>query len=334
MLKPFNLIMLLLLCFFSLGGQAQQLFVINGLTQGTDYSIKYYAEEPLLLQREVDSLLNEIDISMSLYRPDSRISKFNQTEADLQLDQHLYKVLKKSFQVYNHTKGKFDITVAPLVEIWGFGVKPIQSYPDSASIKMILSQVGMNKLELTDRFLKRRQSGVQIDLNGIAQGYTVDLISDFMIQKGIKAFVTEIGGEIRIYGRKPGGEGFRVGVEGPAEAGKKEPFIKHVISFQNGAVTTSGNYRKYLEIGDHKISHLIDPITGYPLETSLISVTLFAEDALTADGYDNAIMAMEPLAALNFIRKIPGMEVYFIYQSADGKVEEMMSDGFKKMIIN
>ncbi|WP_219225220.1 FAD:protein FMN transferase [Pedobacter antarcticus] len=333
MCKHFSLV-LLLLCISLVKGNAQQLFLLKGLAQGTDYSISYYADEPLLKQAEIDSILLEIDLSMSLYRPDSRISIFNAGQLDMQMDEHMLKVMKKSFEVYRLTQGRFDVTVAPLVQAWGFGAKPVQQFPDSAEIKEILKTVGMANLSIRGSSLHRKKKGIKIDLNGIAQGYSVDLVADHMLARGITSFIAEIGGELRMQGKKPDGEGFRIGVEGPALKSRAEPVIRHVISFDQGAVTTSGNYRKFLEQGGHKVSHLINPVTGYPLDNQLISVTVYAEDALTADGYDNALMAMEPEAVLEFIKLIPGMEVYLIYRKADGVIDEMMSPGFRKMIIN
>lgn len=326
--------MLLLLC-ISLGkGNAQQLFLLKGLAQGTDYSISYYADKLLFKQAEIDSILLEIDLSMSLYRPDSRISIFNAGQADMQMDEHMLKVMEKSFEVYHLTQGRFDVTVAPLVQAWGFGAKPVQQFPDSAEIKEILKTVGMANLSIRGNSLHRKKKGIKIDLNGIAQGYSVDLVADHMRARGITSFIAEIGGELSMRGKKPDGEGFRIGVEGPALNSRAEPVIRHVISFDQGAVTTSGNYRKFLEKGGHKVSHLINPVTGYPLDNQLISVTVYAKDALTADGYDNALMAMEPQEALEFIKLVPGMEVYLIYRKADGSIDEMMSAGFSKMIIN
>lgn len=327
-------LVLLLLCISLVKGNAQQLFLLKGLAQGTDYSISYYADKPLLKQAEIDSILLEIDLSMSLYRPDSRISIFNAGSSDMQMDEHMLKVMKKSFEVYRLTQGRFDVTVAPLVQAWGFGAKPVQQFPDSAEIKEILKTVGMANLSIRGSSLHLKKKGIKIDLNGIAQGYSVDLVADHMLAMGITSFIAEIGGELRMQGKKPDGEGFRIGVEGPALKSPAEPVIRHVITFDQGAVTTSGNYRKFLEQGGHKVSHLINPVTGYPLDNQLISVTVYAKDALTADGYDNALMAMEPESVLEFIKLIPGMEVYLIYRKADGVIDEMMSPGFRRMIIN
>ncbi|RAJ31090.1 FAD:protein FMN transferase [Pedobacter cryoconitis] len=331
--KTWVIVVLLLLSFF-VKRKEQQQYTLHGYAQGTDYSIKYYAESPLVSVAEVDSILLKIDSSMSLYKPYSLISKFNNATKALSIDAHFLCVINKSFEVYKATDGRFDITVAPLVQAWGFGPKPITVFPDSARIKELLKNVGMNLLEVKGNELFKKQPGVRIDLNGIAQGYSVDVVADYLLHKGITCFVVEIGGEIRMKGPKPDGTALRVGIEGPALNELSEPQIRHVISFKEGAVTTSGNYRKYLQAGGKKISHLINPKTGYPLDNQLISVTIFAKDALTADGYDNAVMAMSVEQALEFVSAKKNMEAYLIYHRKDGSVTDTLTAGFKKMIVN
>src|SRR5690606_20134893 len=140
------------------------------------------------------------------------------------------------------------------------------------------------------------------------------------------------GGELRILGTKPDGSKMHIGIEGPAED-NKEPVIKHVVKLNSGAITTSGNYRKYKQAGTKRITHLIDPQTGYSIDNELISVTVFAEDAITADGYDNALMAMHVNEALDFVDKHPKLEAYIIYHDKLGNVVDTMSNGFKKLLI-
>ena len=224
----------------------------------------------------------------------------------------------------------------------------------------------MNFLELKGAELIKKRPGIHIDLNGIAQGYSVDVVADYLLHHGITSFVVEIGGEIRMRGPKPDGAAMRIGIEGPAldetimcnrtqtemnrnqvahdsfitdkkqlySNENQEPRIRHVISFNEGAVTTSGNYRKYLQAGGKKISHLINPKTGYPLDNQLISVTIYAKDAITADGYDNAVMAMDIEEALTFVSARKNMEAYIIYHRKDGSVTDTLTAGFRKMIVN
>ena len=307
-------------------------YAIHGYAQGTDYSIKYFARDSIVTKKNIDSILIVIDSSMSLYKSYSLINKFNASKDGIILDPHFTKVIIKSFEVYKATKGKFDITVEPLVQAWGFGAKPIDKFPDSGQVKELLECVGMNNLSLKGNFLKKKKQCINVDLNGIAQGYSVDVVADYLIKKGIASFVVEIGGELRVKGPKPDGTSMHIGIEGPADSPNAEPVVRHVMSIKEGAITTAGNYRKYLQKGSKKIAHLIDPKTGYPLDNSLISVTIYAKDAITADGYDSPIMAMNVKEALDFIAAKKNMEAYIIYHRKDGSVTDTLTAGFKKMI--
>ncbi|WP_214228456.1 FAD:protein FMN transferase [Pedobacter sp. B4-66] len=308
-------------------------YAIHGYAQGTDYSIKYFARDSIVTKGNVDSILMVIDSSMSLYKSYSLINKFNASKEGFVVDPHFAKVMAKSFEVYKATKGKFDVTVEPLVQAWGFGAKPIDKFPDSAKIKELLKCVGMQNLSLKGNFLKKKKSCVNVDLNGIAQGYSVDVVADYLIKKGITSFVVEIGGELRMKGPKPDGTAMHIGIEGPADSPNAEPVVRHVIAINEGAITTAGNYRKFLQKGAKKVAHLIDPKTGYPLDNALISVTIYAKDAITADGYDSPVMAMNVNEALEFISAKKNMEAYIIYRRKDGSVADTLTAGFKKMII-
>ncbi|WP_406823470.1 FAD:protein FMN transferase [Pedobacter sp. KACC 23697] len=314
---------------FSLRKELKQ-YKIEGFAQGTDYTIMYYASDSLATRQGIDSLLNEIDLSMSLYKKGSLINQFNAAEKEIKPDRFMNDVLKRSFEINQDTKGIFDVTVAPLVQAWGFGPKETKKEPDPAVIKSILACVGMKNLKLTDGRLSKRKPCVQIDLNGIAQGYSVDLIADYLEQKGIRQYVAELGGEIRISGPKPNGETMKIGIEGPDKDGT--PVIRHIAAINAGAITTSGNYRKFHQSGRKKISHLIDPKTGYPLDNEMISVTVYANDAITADGYDNALMAMHLKDAMAFVESRKNLEAYFVYHQKDGTVADTLTAGFKKLI--
>lgn len=334
MLSIGKYILLLFLFIFSFfKGKDKREFVIYGHAQGTSYSIKYFARDSLVTKHSVDSILMVIDSSMSLYKPYSLINRFNETRDGLNIDAHFAAVMHKSFEVYKATSGRFDVTVAPLVQAWGFGPKPVTGFPDSLSVNAILQCVGMNNLHLMGNRLTKTKPCLKIDLNGIAQGYSVDVIADYLMEKGITSFVVEIGGELRVNGSKPDGSWMRIGVEGPAASPDAEPVIRHIIRVHKGAITTAGNYRKYRQNGAKKIAHLIDPKTGYPLDNSLISVTIYAKDAVTADGYDSPIMAMTVNEAFDFVRSMKNIEAYIIYRKPDGSVADTLTRGFKRLIV-
>lgn len=328
---------ILAVCLFSsfisnLGKNEKHKFQINGYAQGTSYQLTYYHNDERIKKPTIDSLLSGIDSSMSIYKSYSTISKFNASEKGLIIEPGFRKVVEKSLAINKETNGIFDITVGPLVAAWGFGNKAIDSYPDSNEITTIKSCIGSDLLYLTGNFLHKRKPCVNIDVNGIAQGYSVDVIADYLEEQSIDAYVVEIGGELRIKGKKADGSSMRIGIEGPAED-DGEPVIRHIAGIDQGAITTSGNYRKFRENGSRKITHLIDPRTGYPLDNELISVTLYAPDAITADGYDNALMAMHVEEALAFVEQHPSLEAYLIYHDKEGRVVDTMSNGFKQLLI-
>ena len=322
-----------LLIFFHKGDELQE-FKINGYAQGTSYSITYYAENGLVKKNNIDSIIAVIDQSMSLYKPNSMINKFNESTSGMLVDFHFMKVYKHANSIFKDTNGKFDATVAPLVQLWGFGPKKITEFPDDVAVKKALNCVGMEKISRHQFFLKKENPCVSLDFNGIAQGYTVDVIASYLQVNKIEHFMVEVGGELYIKGTKPDRQLFKIGIEGPTNKELSTQGIKHILQFKKGVITTSGNYQKYLMNGNQRISHLIDPKTGCPLKNEMISVTVFAKDAITADGYDNALMAMSVKEALAFVAKRKNMEVYMIYKKQNGELTDTLSAGFKKLIAN
>jgi thiamine biosynthesis lipoprotein len=306
-------------------------YQINGAAQGTTYHLIYYATDSIVVKQQIDSILNVIDSSLSLYKSYSLINQFNRSTDGLLVDEHFRKVIKKAQQVYKATNGLFDITVYPLTEAWGFGPKKADSLPGAAKIKQLLSCVDSRLLYWNGKKLMKKKPCVQIDANGIAQGYSVDVLADFFEQKGIHTYLVELGGEIRIKGRKPGNEKMSVGIEAPGEE-VDFSMVEKVVYFDKGAITTSGNYRRYYESKGKKISHLLNPKTGYSLQNELISVTVYANDAITADGYDNAIMAMGLKKGLAFVEKNKALAAHFIYRKKDGTVADTMSSRFRGLL--
>lgn len=304
-------------------------FHLQGYAQGTTYHITYYAADSVIRQQSIDSLLNTIDSSLSLYKPYSLISRFNASVAGVTMDSHMKKVVAKSFEIYEDTRGVFDVTVQPLVEAWGFSARATEGLPDSSRIKALLKCVGTGKLHIKGDSLGKEIPCLRIDLNGIAQGYSVDVIASFFRRNLIKDFLIELGGEIVVSGRKqPGGEKMSVAIEAPGYEGFGPPVFQKIVYLDGGALTTSGNYRKFYESNSRKINHLIDPFTGYSFQNELISVTVWAKDALTTDGYDNALMGMGLKKALDFVEAKKEMEAYFIYTLPDGTIKDTATRGF------
>jgi thiamine biosynthesis lipoprotein len=302
---------------------------INGNAQGTTYHIIYYAPTGLVTQRQTDSLLSRLDSSVSLYLPTSLICRFNRSASGIMINEPFRVLVSKAIEINKATGGAMDITVKPLVDAWGFGVTKPLNTPDEAQITRILKNIGSDKIWLQGSFLHKKQAEVQIDLNGIAQGYSADLLANLLEQHHIFDYMVEIGGELRIKGHKPEGEPFKIGIEAVDVDDMAPAPLNKIITPGNGAVTTSGNYRKHLMANGKQVSHIIDARTGYPANNGMISVTVWANDAITADGYDNAFMVMGLQGTLRFLKHRTDMGAYIIYKNDNGIVADTVTKAFK-----
>lgn len=314
-------------------GTAQERFDITGYAQGTTYNITYYASDSLLTRRQADSLFQVIDQSMSLYKPHSLINAFNGSKQGIVVDKHLEKVFHQSVTIWKESDGLFDITVQPLVKAWGFGNKEVTRYPNRRKVRSLLKCVGMGKLQMNGQTLSKSKSCITIDVNGIAQGYTVDVIADFLKAAGGTDFIVEVGGELRVEGRKPDGSLMKIGIEAPGDYDEDIYDLQKIIQVEDCAITTSGNYRKYRENNGKRFSHTINPKTGYPIDNELISVTVIAPTAMEADGYDNVLMAMGLQRALQFVENRKDLAAYFIYKKPDGSIGDIASTAFQKYLL-
>lgn len=305
---------------------------ITGFAQGTTWHITYYAQDSIVRKKQVDSILTRIDSTLSIYQPFSLISRFNASKKGIVIDDHFAAVVHKSIEAWQQSGGLFDITVQPLVQAWGFSAKPVKKYPDSAKVRSLLACVGTDKIKLKGSRLVKAKPCITVDVDGIAQGYSVDVVADFLEQHGISDYIVEIGGEIRVRGRKkPGNEKMKIGIEAPGNYAFEAPVIQKIITVSEGAVTTSGNYRKFHESNGKKFSHTIDPRTGYPTQNDLISVTVFAKDAITADAYDNVLMTMGLQKAIVFAEQREDIAAYFIYKTANGNIADTASSRFSRL---
>lgn len=316
----------------------QSFYIINGYAQGTTYHITYSQTDSIVTQKQVDSILNKIDSSLSLYKPYSLINRFNNSAAGTVVDDHFIKVVKKSIDTYQQTNGAFDITVKPLVQAWGFGVNASGSLPDNSTIAEIKKCTGSKKLQLKNNArlpdgqeLLKTMPCIQIDCNGIAQGYSVDVLADFLEQHNIENYLVELGGEIRVKGKNKNGELWAVGIE---SSGDDMDFLanQHTIYISNCAVTTSGSYREFYTKDSKKYSHIINPVTGYPVDNGMVSVTVIAKDAITADAYDNAFMVMGLKRSFEFLNGNKDMEAFFVYKKANGIISDTASVGFYRFL--
>jgi thiamine biosynthesis lipoprotein len=321
-----------LLWLFLVGEAPLRPFQLSGYAQGTTYTITYYASDSLVTKAEVQRQLAELDASLSLYQPNSLINQFNASTTGVLTDQHLRAVTRKALDVYQQTGGVFDATVQPLVQAWGFGPRATETTPSAATIQAILPAIGSDKIQLRNDSLVKKVAAVHLDLNGIAQGYSVDVLAALLERKRIRNYLVELGGELRVRGRKqPGGHRMRIGIERPDSSGWQLPGMQQIIELDAGGITTSGNYRKFQQVGATRTAHLIDPRSGYPFRNEMISVTVVAPDAMTADAYDNALMGMGLSKALAFLHAHPSLHAYIIYQRPNGAVADTASPGFHRL---
>lgn len=327
-------IILIAVLLFTLSGSQPPIrtFRMEGYAQGTTWHILYFAKDSTIRQDEIDRALEKVDSELSIYKPYSQISRFNNTGSGLRISPDFQTVVSKSLEVYKNSNGLFDITVLPLVEAWGFGAKKPSALPDSAAIQALLPLIGSNKIHLTGDSLSKDLPHIRIDVNGIAQGYTVDVLANLLEQKGITRYLVELGGELRLKGPRPDGRPLTVGIEAPPRNVFDAASMQRTIKLDSGALTTSGNYRKFYLNGSRKISHLIDPMTGFPFDNELISVTVWAPDAITADGYDNVLMGMGLKRSFEFLKMHPEMQAFFIFTSPDGSVRDTATAGFQKFM--
>ncbi|MBN8851169.1 MAG: thiamine biosynthesis protein ApbE [Sphingobacteriales bacterium 50-39] len=309
-----------------------QPFHLSGHAQGTTWHITYYSTDSTVLSSQIDSILDKIDSSLSLYKPYSLICQFNRDPHGILMDEHMSVVMQQALDTYRTSSGLFDITVQPLVEAWGFSAHKPDAYPDSAVIQHILPCVGSDYLSIQNGYLLKAKPCVHIDLDGIAQGYSVDVLAGFLEQHHITSYLVELGGELRVKGRKPSGERMRVGIEAPPENEFAEAVVQRIMSVDSGAITTSGSYRAWHERGGKKFSHTINPRTGFPADNELISVTVYAKKAIIADAYDNALMAMGLAKAMEFVNNRKDMAAFFIYRDKNGAIVSATSKSFNALL--
>lgn len=304
-------------------------YTIEGFAQGTSYQIVYYAKNQVVSSKSIHQLFNELDSSLSIYKPYSLINKFNNSENGLMMDEHLSKVVKRSLKIWKESDGVFDISILPLVDAWGFGAKRHNNVPSDLEIREALSCSGSDKLRIKGKMLTKAKPCLKIDVNGIAQGYSVDYIAEFLEKKGVKNYLVEIGGEIRVKGRKqPGNQLMRIGIEQAST--NDSTVLQKIIQLRSGAITSSGNYRKFIESGGKRLSHLMDIKSGKPIDNQIISLTVRAKNAMGADGYDNALIGMGIDKAFLFLKKHKKIDAYFIYKDSQGIVRDTASQKFFK----
>jgi FAD:protein FMN transferase len=325
-------IVVLLLLISASCSNKQKEFKLSGEAQGTFFHITYFGEKDY--SEEIDSLLSDFDLIASIYNKKSIISKINQNDSTIKLNEIFLDIFNLGMNVSKQTDGAFDMSIGPLVNAWGFGPEEAIA-PDSTTIDSLLKLINYKQIQLVDNTIIKDNPNIKLDFNAIAKGYAVDLVGDFLSSKKIESYLVEIGGEIVTKGQKPNGDDWIVGIEMPAETANAPQQPQSRISVSNMAVATSGNYRNYYEQNGERFAHTINPKTGYPVQHSLLSVTVIAENCATADAYATAFMVLGKEKALEITEEIKNLEIYLIYyNNKTEKNETIFSSGFEKYIFD
>jgi thiamine biosynthesis lipoprotein len=302
-------------------------FELTGATQGTTWRIAVAADvhkrEQLRIRKLVEQRLAEIDLALSSYRSASEVQRFNAAPVGewFPLGPDLHRVLQAARLVSAQSAGAFDVTSAPLVELWGFGPRgtgPVGgrgTIPGDGAIAAARAQVDYRRVELDEDLPRARKNGaLRIDVNGIAQGYTVDCLAEWLLARGYRNFLVEVGGELRLAGLNAAGEPWRIGIEQPADGGGA---VQQAVSGTNISITTAGDYHDYFEQDGQRYSHTIDPKTGRPVTHKLASVTVIANSATYADGMDTALEVLGPERGYELAERLK-IAAYFIVRSDEG----------------
>jgi thiamine biosynthesis lipoprotein len=305
---------------------------VAGFTQGTTYHITYESKSGENLQNLVDSLLADFDMSLSIYQPNSLISRFNRNESGTRADEKFTTVFDKSSEVNKVTNGAFDITVGPIVNALGFGNTDTLQV-DSTMIDSLLQYVGMEKVRLQDDILIKQDSGILLDVNAIAQGYSVDLVAELLEKMNIRNYMVEIGGEVRVRGKNERKQMWRIGIDKPSE-GNMIPGanLQAIIALDNRSLATAGNYRKFYEKNGIKYVHTINPKTGFPVVSKLLSATVVAKDCMTADAYDTALMVMGLEKSIEFLNENKFLDAFLIYADQEGRFRVYTTKGLRRFL--
>ncbi len=302
---------------------------LEGKAQGTTFSIIYFDSLERNFVQQADSLFRVIDKSVSLWDSTSIISNFNKNTPNTVADEHFTNIFKRSIEMSKLTEGAFDVTVSPLVKRWGFHFKKNETMPDSIEIKNLLACCGWQKVRLENGILIKQNPCNQVDFNAIAQGYTVDLVAQFLENKGVSNYMIEIGGEVRTLGKNETGEFWKIGIDKPienAENTEGRP-LERIVSLDGKSLATSGSYRKFIMRDGKKYSHTIDPATGYPIQHNLLSVSVIANNCTDADALATAFMVMGLEKAKVKAAQL-GVSALFIIQNEKQAFEEVQVGNF------
>ena len=302
----------------------------RGSVFGTFYNITYQCDNDL--QKEIEAELKKVDQALSMFNQESIISKINRNEK-VELNEMFLQVFNLAQKVSQDTDGAFDITVAPLVNAWGFGFKT-GAKPSGVSIDSLMNTVGYKKISLKGRQLIKENKNTMLDCSAIAKGYGSDVVAAFLRKRGIENYMVEIGGEVVTQGISEKRVPWRIGVTKPTDDSLNvENELQTVLNVTNKAMATSGNYRNFYYKDGKKYAHTIDPKTGYPVQHSMLSATVLADNCATADAYATSFMVMGIEKAKGVLERHPELMAYFIYTDKNGNLAVWYSPTMKDKIL-
>lgn len=311
--------------------QPPQQVHLSGPTMGTSYNIKYIQQDDQpssdVLHKEIDRLLEEVNDQMSTYRKDSELSRFNQYQATepFEVSNQTATVVKEAIRLNGLTEGALDVTVGPLVNLWGFGpeARP-EVVPTDAELAERKANTGIHHLTVNGRLLSKDLPHLYVDLSTIAKGWGVDVVADYIESQGIHNYMVEVGGEIRLKGLNRDNVPWRIAVEKPTV---DERSIQEIIEPGDMAIATSGDYRNYFERDGVRYSHIINPQTGRPIDNRVVSVTVLDKSCMTADGLATGLMVLGDEKGIE-IAEQNHIPVFMIVKTDDG-FKEVASSAFK-----
>ncbi len=345
-----------IISFFSCQNESQistpKFFKIAGETMGTTYHITYEDSLSRNFKKEVDSILVEINQAVSTYIPDSEISKLNKAaeNEEVKMGEHFKQVVISSDIIFQKTDGFFDPTVMPLVNYWGFGYtdKKAVLNTDSMAIDSLRKFIGWEKIEtgtiehstnendtlvfILDDYISKLNTNTQLDFSANAKGYAVDVVANFFEEKNSKNYLVEIGGELRTRGENSKGKIWTTAINTPKINAQLTDY-EAIIKVNNKAIATSGNYRNFHEVNGEWYGHEINPKTGFPEKSNLLSVTIMSDDCMSADAYATAMMVMGLEKSKALAEKLNNIDAFFIFANEAGELKTFYTKGFEGAIL-
>lgn len=311
---------------------------LQGKTMGTTWHVTVVDAErnrnqQATLQVDIERILHDVNASMSTWLPDSELSRFNQAETTdwFPVSQDLVTVVASAAEVSALSDGAFDVTVGPLISLWGFGkAEKEKAVPDKAAIEIARQRVGYQKLDVRVEppALCKARADMYVNLSAIAKGFGVDKVGEYLEAQGIQNYMAEIGGEVRTRGHSQRGDAWRIAIEKPVALGRA---IQQGVRLQDAGLATSGDYRNFFTHEGQRYSHTLNPQTGYPVQHSLASVSVLADTTMLADAYATMLMAMGEVRGKAFADQ-QGIAAYFMWRTDEG-FDHYATDGFKPALI-